>query len=110
MAETAQYTPRTRLIITEATRPALRRFVRLHHDAGRGRTVLLAPERIVEPDEIAVDVLKLCDGSISLGAIAVELAKTYDAPELDIRADITDLLQDLADKGYIKDHSIGDDR
>jgi pyrroloquinoline quinone biosynthesis protein D len=110
MAETAQYTPRTRLIITEATRPALRRFVRLHHDAGRGRTVLLAPERIVEPDEIAVHVLKLCDGSISLGAIAAELANTYDAPEVDIRADITDLLQDLADKGYIKDNSVGDDR
>lgn len=95
---------RKRLILDETTRPMLPRYVRLHHDAGRGRWVLLAPERIVEPNEIALDVLKSCDGTRTLAAIAEELASAYDAPSAEILADITELLQDLADRGYIKDN------
>lgn len=94
---------RKRLIVEAVTRPVLPRYVRLHHDAGRGRWVLLAPERIIEPNEIALDVLQLCDGARTLTAIAEELASAYDAPSAEIQADITELLQDLADRGYIKD-------
>jgi len=100
--------PRKRLILDETARPVLPRFVRLHHDAGRGRWVLLAPERIIEPNEIALDVLKLCDGVRDLTAIAEELASAYDAPQREILADITELLQDLADRGYIKDNKSRD--
>jgi pyrroloquinoline quinone biosynthesis protein D len=96
--------PRKRLVLDAATRPMLPRYVRLHHDSGRGRWVLLAPERIIEPNEIALDVLQLCDGARDLTAIAEELASAYDAPPSEILADITELLQDLADRGYIKDN------
>ena len=96
--------PRKRLILGETTRPFLPRYIRLHHDAGRGRWVLLAPERIIEPNEIALDVLKLCDGARDLNAIAEELASAYDAAPAEILADIAELLQDLADRGYIKDN------
>ena len=102
------YAPRKRLILDGTTRPVLPRYVRLHHDAGRGRWVLLAPERIIEPNEIALDVLKLCDGARGLGAIAEELAAAYDAAPAEILADITELLQDLADRGYIKDNQSRD--
>jgi pyrroloquinoline quinone biosynthesis protein D len=96
--------PRKRLMLDEKAQPILPRYVRLHHDAGRGRWVLLAPERIIEPNEIALDVLQLCDGTRDLTAIAEELARAYDAAPAQIQADITELLQDLADRGYIKDN------
>ena len=96
--------PRKRLILDAATQPMLPRYVRLHHDAGRGRWVLLAPERIIEPNEIALDVLRLCDGARDLTAIAEELAGAYDAAPTEILADILELLQDLADRGLIKDN------
>lgn len=100
--------PRKRLVLDETARPVLPRYVRLHHDAGRGRWILLAPERIIEPNEIALDVLQLCDGARGLHAIAGELASAYDAPCAEILGDITELLQDLADRGYIKDNRSGD--
>ena len=43
---------RTRAIVTAATRPALPPHIKLRHDAGRGKWLVLAPERVFEPDEI----------------------------------------------------------
>ena len=77
-------------------------YLKLRHDAGRGRWVLLAPERMLTPDETAVAVLKLCDGKRSVEDIAAALAKDYAAPVDVIRNDVLELLQGLADKGYIK--------
>ena len=77
-------------------------YLKLRHDAGRGRWVLLAPERILTPDETAVAVLKLCDGKRSVEEITEALAKDYAAPVDVIRKDVLELLQGLADKGYIK--------
>ena len=94
--------PRTRTIVTGASRPALPPHIKLRHDAGRGKWLVLAPERVFEPDEIAVSVLKLCDGARSVDAIAGELAKEYNAPKEEIVADIISMLQDLADKGVVK--------
>jgi pyrroloquinoline quinone biosynthesis protein D len=64
--------------------------------------VLLAPERVLTPDQTAVAVLKLCDGKRSVEEIAETLAKDYSAPVETIATDVLDLLQGLADKGYIK--------
>ena len=91
-----------RLIVGRETRPHLPAYLKLRHDAGRGRWVLLAPERILTPDEIAVAVLKLCDGERTVEEIAETLAKDYAAPVELIRKDVVELLQGLADKGYIK--------
>ena len=91
-----------RLIVTQETRPNLPAYLKLRHDAGRGRWVLLAPERILTPDETAVAVLKLCDGKRSVEEITEALAKDYAAPVDVIRKDVLELLQGLADKGYIK--------
>ena len=87
-----------RLVVGQETRPHLPAYLKLRHDAGRGRWVLLAPERILTPDEIAVAVLKLCDGKKSVEEIAETLAKEYAAPVELIRKDVIDLLQGLADK------------
>ncbi|MGI9383038.1 MAG: pyrroloquinoline quinone biosynthesis peptide chaperone PqqD [Methyloligellaceae bacterium] len=94
--------PRQRLMIEPESRPALPRHVKLRHDAGRDRWVILAPERILTPDEIAVEVLRLCDGERTINDIAARLAVDYNAPADAIAGDVVALLQDMADKGYIK--------
>ena len=99
MAET---TSSGRLIVSQGTRPYLPAYMKLRHDAGRGRWILLAPERVLTPDQTAVAVLKLCDGKRTLEEIVEVLAKEYSAPADVIRADVLDLLQGLADKGYLK--------
>ena len=51
---------------------------------------------------IAVAVLKLCDATRTVDDIAHELSATYNAPKDRILADVTSMLQDLADKGVVK--------
>ena len=99
MTETASP---TRLIVGQETQPQLPAYLKLRHDAGRGRWILLAPERVLTPDETAVAVLKLCDGQRTVEDIVQALAKEYSASADVIRADVIELLQGLADKGYIK--------
>ena len=91
-----------RLIVEPGTRPVMPRHIKLRHDAGRDVWVLLAPERVFNPDPIAVEVLKLCDGNRTVSDIAALLAKEFQAPEETIRTDVIAMLQDLADKGVVK--------
>jgi pyrroloquinoline quinone biosynthesis protein D len=93
--------PRQRTIVAPASRPALAKGRRLHHDAARDRWVIQAPERVLSPDPIAVEVLRLCDGSRTVAEVAESLAERYAAPREQIEADIIGMLQDLADKGVI---------
>ena len=92
---------RTREIITAESRPTLPRHIKLRHDAGRGRWILLAPERVFEPDETAASILQLCDGTHSVADIVAQLAKDYQAPAEQIRGDVIEILQELADKGAL---------
>ena len=66
MGETA---PRQRAIVTVASKPVMPPHIKMRHDEGRGRWLILAPERVFDPDEIAVAILKLCDGQRSVGDI-----------------------------------------
>ncbi len=91
----------TRLIVGSETRVQMPRHVKMRHDAGRDRWIILAPERVFNPDETAVSVLKLCDGARSVGEIAGVLAAEYQAPLEVVRDDIISMLQDLADKGVV---------
>ncbi len=91
-----------RLVVDKGTKPHMPSYLKLRHDAGRDRWVLLAPERILSPDHTAVAVLQLCDGQRTVEDIAAKLAEEYSAPVDVITTDVVDLLQGLADKGYIK--------
>ena len=91
-----------RLMVDRQTKPHMPSYLKLRHDAGRERWVLLAPERILTPDQTAVAVLQLCDGQRTVEDIAAKLAEEYSAPVDVITNDVVDLLQGLADKGYIK--------
>ena len=91
-----------RTVVSAESKPALPRHVRLRHDPARGRWTILAPERVFTPDAIALAVLQLCDGTRTLDRIAEELAGSYNAPKARILADITPMLQELADKGVVQ--------
>ena len=91
-----------RLVVDRQTKPHLPTYLKLRNDPGRGRWVLLAPERVLTPDQTAVAVLKLCDGQRTVEEIAENLAKEYSAPVETIAKDVLELLQGLADKGYVK--------
>ena len=93
---------RTRVIIMPASKPALPAHIKLRHDAGRCRWHVLAPERVFEPDPIAIEILKRCDGAASVEEIAAELAKDYNAPLQEILADTISMLQELSDKGVVR--------
>jgi pyrroloquinoline quinone biosynthesis protein D len=81
--------------------PALARGVRLRFDQARNAWVLLAPERVLMPDEIAIEILKRCDGKAAVSAIVDDLARTFDAEPVQVANDVRSFLQDLADKGMV---------
>ena len=87
--------------VSEASRPVLPRHARLKFDETRQVWVILAPERVLAPDEIAVEVLQLCDGVRSVAKMVDELAAKYTADRAAISADVVAMLQDLADKGFL---------
>ena len=87
--------------VSEASRPVLPRHAKLKFDATRQVWVILAPERVLAPDEIAVEVLQLCDGVRSVGELSDLLAQKYAAEREAILTDVIAMLQDLADKGFL---------
>ena len=89
------------ITVIEASRPVLPRHIKLKYDETRQLWVILAPERVLVPDETAVEVLHLCDGRRDLASIVDELAAKYNAPREAIRDDVIAMLQDLADKGFL---------
>ncbi|HEX9646302.1 MAG TPA: pyrroloquinoline quinone biosynthesis peptide chaperone PqqD [Alphaproteobacteria bacterium] len=90
-----------RLIIDGAARPKLPRHAKLRFDKPRDKWLILAPERVFELDQIAYEIVSLCDGDRALSDVVDTLAAKFEAPREVIDKDVTDLLQGLADKGFI---------
>jgi pyrroloquinoline quinone biosynthesis protein D len=91
--------PRT--LIDSASIPRLPRHVKLRFDQTRQAWILLAPERVFMPDEIALEILQRCDGSASVGTIAAALTEKFQAAREEVERDVIELLQEMADKGTI---------
>jgi pyrroloquinoline quinone biosynthesis protein D len=87
--------------VSEASRPVMPRHARLKFDEVRQLWVILAPERVLAPDEIAVEILQLCDGVRSVAQMIDQLAAKYTADREAIGTDVIAMLQDLADKGFL---------
>jgi len=87
--------------VSEASRPVLPRHAKLKFDEVRQRWVILAPERVLAPDDIAVEILQLCDGMRSVAQMIDQLAAKYTAERAVIGAEVIAMLQDLADKGFL---------
>lgn len=74
----------------------LARGVRLRRDATRGRIVLLAPERAMALDDIAVRIVEALDGERSLDRIAADFAAEFDIPLARISDDVSVFIRQLA--------------
>ena len=91
-----------RLMVSAESVLRLAPHIVFRFDDARQRWVMLAPERLLLPDEQAVEILKLLDGKTGVGGIIDTLAERYDqAPRDLIARDVTAMLQDLADKGCL---------
>lgn len=80
----------------------LARGVRLHNDKARQRTVLLAPERTIALDEIAVAIVESLDGKRSVDAVIAVLATAYEAPEETVGKDVTAFLGKMHRRGLVE--------
>ena len=87
--------------IGDDARPRLAPGVRLHFDTRRQAWLLLAPERVIEADPPANDILSRCDGTRTFGTIVDELAELYTADRSVIAGDAADLLLELSSKRLV---------
>ncbi len=87
--------------IADTARPRLPTGVRLSHDRARDRWVLLAPERVLELDDVAKAVLSLCDGQRDIVAIGDELAQVYQSDRSEIMTDVKEMLGDLVSRHFV---------
>ncbi|MBV9859674.1 MAG: pyrroloquinoline quinone biosynthesis peptide chaperone PqqD [Alphaproteobacteria bacterium] len=76
--------------------------VKFRFDETRQAWIVLAPERLLLPDDTAVEVLKLVDGGRDVDRIVDALAATFDAPREEIAEDVIPMLQDLVDKQVLR--------
>jgi pyrroloquinoline quinone biosynthesis protein D len=83
------------------TRPRLATGARLRYDEVREEHVLLVPEGAVLLNATAAEVLGLCDGERSVDDIATALSARYDGA--DVRDDVADLVDAMAQKGLVVD-------
>ena len=88
--------------VQNETAPALARGVKLRFDKARDAWVLLAPEKVLMPDQIAIEILKRCDGKARVTEIVDDLALTFSADRDQVASDVRAFLQDHADKGLLK--------
>jgi pyrroloquinoline quinone biosynthesis protein D len=87
--------------LADDLRPRLAPGVRLHFDATRQAWVLLCPERVIEAEGPAHDILSRCDGVRTLAQVVDELAAAYTADREVIRTDVADMLSELAAKRLV---------
>ncbi len=78
----------------------LARGVRFRAD-GDGTAKLLVPEGVITLNESAAATLALVNGERSLDAIVQSLCAAFDAPEPDVRADVTSLLETFETNGLL---------
>ncbi len=88
-------------VLEDQSKPHLPRGVRLKLDETRNEWLLLAPERVVKTDAIAVEILKRCDGVATLSEIVDNLAATFKADRALIDKDVRAMLSELAAKRMV---------
>jgi pyrroloquinoline quinone biosynthesis protein D len=71
-------------------------------DEVRQAWIVLASERLLLPDEQAVEILHLVDGERPVDTIIDDLARRFDARHEVIPDDVVAMLQDLVDKKVLR--------
>ncbi|WP_457302764.1 pyrroloquinoline quinone biosynthesis peptide chaperone PqqD [Phyllobacterium sp. P5_D12] len=89
---------RVRAVVSMQSRPILKSHARLQYDTVREAWALLSPERVFWPNEVSLDILRLCNGRHSVALMISLLADQYAADEAEIAPDVTGFLQEWSDK------------
>jgi pyrroloquinoline quinone biosynthesis protein D len=87
--------------ISAQSKPHLPRGMHLKHDATRDEWLLMAPERVLKLNAVAVEILKRCDGTATLGEIVDQLAAAFAAERARIDTDVRALLAELVAKRMV---------
>jgi coenzyme PQQ biosynthesis protein PqqD len=84
------------------TRPRLAAKARLRWDRKDERFMLLYPERGLVLNPTAADVVKLCTGELTVGAIVDQLASRYASqPREAVEREVLDFLTRMAERGLV---------
>ena len=90
------------LTLTEESIPKLPRHAKLRYDEARKKWIINAPERVFELDETASEIMRLLDGNLTINNIIDKLLKKFkEAPREAVTKDVLEMLQTLADKGFV---------
>ena len=91
-----------RLMVSEPVVLRLAPHIVFRFDDTRQRWIMMAPERLMLPDEQAVEILQLIDGERGVDSVIDELVRRYEAPREVISGDVVKMLQDLVDKKVLQ--------
>jgi pyrroloquinoline quinone biosynthesis protein D len=89
-------------MLTRDDIPRLAGKVRLRFDRHGGQHLLLYPERGMQLDATAAEILQLCDGSRAISAVALELAQRHQHECAAVERDVLTFLQQLSDRCLIE--------
>ncbi|MEJ5082039.1 MULTISPECIES: pyrroloquinoline quinone biosynthesis peptide chaperone PqqD [unclassified Ochrobactrum] len=92
----------TAVIVSGGTIAKLARGVRLRQDPVRAQNVLLAPERALALDEIAVMIVNALDGERTLDEIAGEFAVKFEAPKDQILSDVIAFVDEFSKRRMLE--------
>jgi pyrroloquinoline quinone biosynthesis protein D len=88
--------------VLPASLPRCMPGVRLQYDQTRAQWVIQAPERVIELDDIAYAIVRLCDGTRTIDTIVAELAVEFGADQAEVRGDVLGLIDDLVAKRVLR--------
>ncbi len=92
----------TRSELGENAIPSLPRGVELRFDPAEKAWTVSVPARVVMPDDIAIEILKRCDGRTPVSAIVDDLAQAFSASPDQVAEDVDAMIQDLAEQGMVE--------
>ena len=87
--------------LTQHSRPALARGVRLRDDPITGGPILLYPEGVLELDETTHDIIRRCSGDATLESIILALANDYEVDAETLQRDVCECLEQLRERMLI---------
>jgi coenzyme PQQ biosynthesis protein PqqD len=84
-------------------KPALASKARLRFDRASGGYMLLYPERGLALNASAANILKLCDGELTVDGMVEKLREEYgDRSGEEIRRDVLEFLEEMARRGLVQ--------
>ena len=90
-------------MLTRESQPRIAAKARLRYDRKAGRYMLLYPEKGLVLNPTAADVVQLCTGERSVGAIVDQLAAKYSKDAATVEREVMALLRSLAERSLLQE-------